>query len=126
MVISEFVGTHNRCWSLDIHIFHDKDKEKISHFNIHHTAKIDVIPNTKASFSSSQVILSISDSFPLLNSMLGLTSCLCSLLNLMLGLVFTVSSPLGLTSGLSFSPSSLIFTLVPILKLGDDINTLLL
>ena len=30
MVILEFVGAHNRCWSLDIHIFHDKDKEKIS------------------------------------------------------------------------------------------------
>ena len=30
MVISEFVGAPNRCWSLDIHIFHDKDKEKIS------------------------------------------------------------------------------------------------
>ena len=44
--------THNRCWSLDIHIFHDKDKEKISHLNIHHTVKIDVIPNTKATFSS--------------------------------------------------------------------------
>ena len=36
-----------------INIFHDKDKEKISHLNIHHTVKIDVIPNTKATFSSS-------------------------------------------------------------------------
>ena len=43
----------NRYWSLDIHIFHEKDKEKISHLNIHHTVKIDVIPNTKATFSSS-------------------------------------------------------------------------
>ena len=34
-------------------IFHDKDKEKISHLNIHHTVKTDVIPNTKATFSSS-------------------------------------------------------------------------
>ena len=25
----KFVGTHNRCWSPDIHIFHDKDKEKV-------------------------------------------------------------------------------------------------
>ena len=33
--------------------FHDKDKEKISNLNIHHTVKIDVIPNTKATFSSS-------------------------------------------------------------------------
>ena len=53
MAVSEFVGTHNRCRSLDIHIFHDKDKEKISHLNNHHTVKIDVIPNTKAAFSSS-------------------------------------------------------------------------
>ena len=53
MVISEFVGTYNRCWSLDIHIFHDKDKEKVSHFNIHHTVKTDVMPNTKATFASS-------------------------------------------------------------------------
>ena len=32
---------------------HDKVKEKISHLNIHHTVKIDVSPNTKATFSSS-------------------------------------------------------------------------
>ena len=44
---------NNRCWSLDTHIFHDKDKEKISHLNIHHAVKIDVIPNTKATFASS-------------------------------------------------------------------------
>ena len=55
-----------------------------------------------------------------LNSMLGLVSCFCSLLNLMSGSFF------GLTSGLPFSPSRLIFTLVPILKLGDDISILLL
>ena len=36
-----------------IHIFHDKDKKKVSHLNIHQTVKIDVIPNTKATFSSS-------------------------------------------------------------------------
>ena len=53
VVISEFVGTHNKCRSLDIHIFHDKDKEKVSHLNIHQTVKIDVIPNTKATFSFS-------------------------------------------------------------------------
>ena len=41
------------CWSLDIHIFHDKDKEKVSHLNIHHTVNTAVIPNTKANFSSS-------------------------------------------------------------------------
>ena len=32
---------------------HDKDKEKVSHLNIHHTVKIVVIPNIKATFSSS-------------------------------------------------------------------------
>ena len=30
LVVSEFVGTNNRCWCLDIHIFYDKDKEKIN------------------------------------------------------------------------------------------------
>ena len=72
--------------------------------------------------------------------MLGLTSCLCFSLGLMLGLVitfslasgsvFTISTSLVLTSGLSlsfaYSPSRLIFKLVPILKLGDDISILLL
>ena len=29
VAISKFVGTHNRCQTLDIHIFHDKDKEKV-------------------------------------------------------------------------------------------------
>ena len=53
VAISKFVGSYNRCRSLDLHIFHDKDKEKINHLNIHHTVKIDVIPNTKATFSSS-------------------------------------------------------------------------
>ena len=24
----KFLGTYNRCWSLDIHIFHDKDKRR--------------------------------------------------------------------------------------------------
>ena len=46
-------------------------------------------------------------------------------IGLSVGFSFIVSSPLGLTSGLSFSPSRLIFTLVPILKLGDDISILL-
>ena len=61
--------------------------------------------------------------------MLGLTSCLCSLLGSMLGLVITF----GLTSGSVFTISTsldltsrLIFKLVPILKLGDDISILLL
>ena len=26
VVVSKFMGSYNRCWSLDIHIFHDKDK----------------------------------------------------------------------------------------------------
>ena len=64
----------------------------------------------------------------------GKLSCLCSLLGLVFGsffcltsgLGFTIPSPFGLTSGLSFSPSRLTFTLVPILKLGDDISILLL
>ena len=111
VVVSEFVGTYNRCWSFDIHIFHDKDKEKASRLNIHHTVKIDVIPNTKATFSSSYVILFVSGSVFII-----LTSCLCSLLDLMSGSFF------GLTSVLSLSPSRLIFTLVSILKLGDDIS----
>ena len=29
LVISELVGTNHRCWSFDLHIFHDKDKEKV-------------------------------------------------------------------------------------------------
>ena len=29
LVVSEFVGAHNRCWCFDIYIFHDKDKEKV-------------------------------------------------------------------------------------------------
>ena len=72
--------------------------------------------------------------------MSGLTSCLSYFLNSMLGLVFTISFPLGLTSGsvftisasldfasgLSFLSLRLIFKLVPILKLGDDISILLL
>ena len=66
--------------------------------------------------------------------MLGLTSCLCSLLDLMSGsffcltsgLIVITSTILDLTSGLSFSPSRLIFTFVPMLKLGDAINILLL
>ena len=53
LAVSELVGTNHRCWSIDIHIFHDKDKEKVSHLKIHHTVKTDVIPNTKATFSSS-------------------------------------------------------------------------
>ena len=53
LAVSEHVGTYHRCWSFDLHIFHDKDKEKISHLNIDHTAKVDVNPDTKATFSSS-------------------------------------------------------------------------
>ena len=37
----------------DLHIFHDKDKERISHLNIHHTVNTAVVPNIKATFSSS-------------------------------------------------------------------------
>ena len=29
VAISKFVGSYNRCRSLDLHIFHDKDKEKV-------------------------------------------------------------------------------------------------
>ena len=93
MVISEFVGTHNRCWSIDIHIFHDKDKEKISHLHIHHTAKIDAILNTKATFSSSYVILFISGSVFII-----LIFNLSSFLGLMSDLGFIISSFLRLTS----------------------------
>ena len=53
LAVSEFVGSYNRCQSPDIHVFHDKDKEKVSHLNIYHTVKTTVIPNTKATFSSS-------------------------------------------------------------------------
>ena len=53
MAVSEFVGTNNRCWCLDIHMFYDKDKEKVSHLNIHHTVNTAVVPNIKATFSSS-------------------------------------------------------------------------
>ena len=51
-----------------------------------------------------------------------LISCLCSLLDSMSGLVFIVSSLLDLMSGLSFSSLRLIFTLLPVLKLGDATN----
>ena len=53
LAVSELVGANYRCQSIDIHIFHDKFKEKVSHLNIHHTVITDVIPNTKAIFSSS-------------------------------------------------------------------------
>ena len=53
MVISEFVGTYNRCWSFDIHIFYEKNEKKINHLNIHHTVKTAVIPNINNTFSSS-------------------------------------------------------------------------
>ena len=53
LAVSELVGTNHRCWSIDTHIFHDKCKGESNYLNIHHTVKIDVIPNTKASFSSS-------------------------------------------------------------------------
>ena len=66
--------------------------------------------------------------------MLGLTSCLCSLLDLMSGsffcltsgLIYITSTILDFTSGLSFLSLRLIFKLVQILKLGDDISILLL
>ena len=102
-----------------------------SHLNIHHTVKIDAIPSTNATFSSSWVILFVSGSVftiltSCLNLMLGLVSCLCSLLEPVLGLISYFCSLLDLTSGLSFSPSRLIFKLVSILKLSDDISILLL
>ena len=53
LAVSELVGTYHRRWSLDIHIFRDKDKERISHLNIHHTVNTAVVPNIKATFSSS-------------------------------------------------------------------------
>ena len=53
LVISERVDTYHRCWCFDIHIFHDKDKGRIGHLNIHHTVKTAVVPNIKATFSSS-------------------------------------------------------------------------
>ena len=53
LVISELVGTYHRRWSLDIHIFHDQDEERIGYLNIHHTVKTAVVPNIKAAFSSS-------------------------------------------------------------------------
>ena len=53
LVVSKFVGTYHRCWSFDIHIFHDKDKERVGHLNIHHTVKTAAVPNIKATFSSS-------------------------------------------------------------------------
>ena len=53
LVISTFVGTYNRCWSFDIHVFYDENDKKINHLNIHHTVKIVDIPNIKDAFSSS-------------------------------------------------------------------------
>ena len=50
LAVSELVDTYYRRWSLDIHIFHDKYKERISHLNIHHTVKTVVVPNVKATF----------------------------------------------------------------------------
>ena len=95
LFVSKFVGSHNRCWCFDIHIFDDKDKERISHLNIHHTVKTAVVLNIKATFSSSWVILFVSGLVLViltlcLSSMLGLTSCLqlCSLLDLMSGSFF--------------------------------------
>ena len=29
LVVSELVGTYHRRWSFDLHMFHDKDKEKV-------------------------------------------------------------------------------------------------
>ena len=53
LAVSELVVIYHGRWSLDVHIFHDKDKERISHLNIHHTVKAAVVPNIKATFSSS-------------------------------------------------------------------------
>ena len=53
LVVSEFMGTYNRCWCFGVQVFHDRDKEKVSHLNIHYTVKTVVIPNTKATISSS-------------------------------------------------------------------------
>ena len=50
MAVTEFVGTYHRCWSFDLHIFHDKDKERISHLNIHHTVNTAVVPIIKLPF----------------------------------------------------------------------------
>ena len=50
LVISEIVGTYNRCQIFDQDILHDKNEKKINHSNIHHTVKIAVIPNIKAAF----------------------------------------------------------------------------
>ena len=53
LAVSELVGTYHRHWSFGLHIFHDKDKKRINHLNIHHTVKTAVVPNIKATFSSS-------------------------------------------------------------------------
>ena len=53
LVISEFVGTNNRCWSFGIHVLYDENEKEINHLNIQHTVKIAVIPNIKGAFSSS-------------------------------------------------------------------------
>ena len=52
LVISEFVGTYNRCWSFEIHVFYDESEKEMNHLNIHHTVKTAAIPNIKAPFSS--------------------------------------------------------------------------
>ena len=53
LIISEFVGTYNRCWSFDPHIRNDQNEKEINHLNIHNTVKIADILNIKATFSSS-------------------------------------------------------------------------
>ena len=53
LVVSEFLGTYNRCQSFDLHIFYNKNKKWINHLDIHHTVKIDVIINIKAVLSCS-------------------------------------------------------------------------
>ena len=102
MVISEFVGTFNRCWSCDIQVFYDENEKDINHLNICHTVKIDVIPTIKAVFSSSYVILfilgsvfiiSISSLSSFVNPdsslvLIILISCFCSLLDLISGFFF--------------------------------------
>ena len=71
------------------HVFYDKSEKEMNHLNIHHTVKIDVTPNIKPAFPSSQVISFISGLVFII-----LIFHLCSFIDLMSGL-------LGLTSGLS-------------------------
>ena len=53
LAVSELVGIYHRRWSFGLQIFHDKDKERISHLIIHHSVNTAVVPNIKDTFSSS-------------------------------------------------------------------------